>query len=398
MSAQIKSYVIPDYQREFVNLWDDLIGSIVGDADDTYQSVGRQFYEKIANFVLNHSDIDLSNIDQVYSQFKSIALNYDNYDFDYPADLKHWMNILSIVFERLRGSEYKCNRNFKTANKAEYEPCLMCGNIHDSNMGDMIIDPVMSIGETVVIRDLFDGDDGFDIFHPPIDGDYTQLEDYGYRHPFFSNYEVYEYIPTVGSNIQSSGFINMIDPHNTLSLTDISLNDWWGDGGYVEQIFTHTLFNGLGVAVDYITKEEAQNKLNIHVISDLTADTTLMVDGNASSEYIVPLNYELCSLITQHGLPFYSTSDTISGDAIPINTNLYEIDSGLVVSDKYLEIPIGIKTYYAPTYKIDTKILPVVGEGVTFEGNLVDVGRTLVSSGYLVFNSDGNILLLPLYE
>jgi hypothetical protein len=398
MSAQIKSYVIPEYQREFVNLWDDLIGSIVGDSVSDYQTIGRQFYEKIANFVLNHSDIDLSNIDQVYSQFKSLALDYDNYDFKYPADLKHWMNILSIVFERLRGSKCKCNRNFKTLERAKYDKCAICGNVHDSNMGDMIINPVMVTNETVIIRDLFNSHDGFDIFHPPIDGDYTQLEDYGYRSPFFENYEIYEYIPTVGDNIQSAGFINMSDPNNSIQLSGVDLDDWWGDGGYVEQIFTHTLFDGLGVAVDYITNEKAHELLDIEIISTLPDDTVLVVNGNTTSEYILPLQYKLCSPITQHGLPFYSLSGNISSPSIPIKSDIIKIINGLVVSGKYLEIFIGDRRYYAPTYKIDTQVLPVVGDGMLFDSDIVDVVGTLVSAGYLVFDNNGDTILLPVYE
>ena len=211
MCEQIKSYILPDFQKQFVSLWDDLIGNTVGNASSDYQSFGRQFYEKIANFVINHSSITTSNIDAIYSNLNSIGIEYTNYNLEYPADVKLWMNILSIAFESLRGEEFRCNRNFQPATRALHMVCENCGNIHSSNLGAKLeSSDMMVVGTPVVIEDTFKSSGAFDIFYPPISGDFSQLENYGFRSPFKFEYNVYNYVPNqIGTmNAQAEGLIN----------------------------------------------------------------------------------------------------------------------------------------------------------------------------------------------
>ena len=401
MHDQIKGYVIPDYQQKFTDLWDDLIGNTVGNDGSNYQTFGRQFYEKIANFVLNHSDIDLANVSQVYSLFSSLALDYTNYDFNYPADLGHWMNILSIMFERLRGEQFQCNRNFKPSRYETIEDCEVCGQVHATNMGDKILNPVMVEGEAVVIRDTYLMRNAFDVFYPPLSGDYQQLSDfYGFRSPFDTNYEVFEYIPTVSPNLQSEGFINWADTHNGIAISGVSVVDWWKDGGYVDQIFTQILYDGLGMAVDYITDEEAHNHYSFNVVGEnLTSATTTIVDsGLIVSEYIIPVKSSGCAPIAGFGLPFYTTSTTISGPAIDFGYPTSGIVDGLATSDLYVKIAIGDDVYYAPSYVIAPLLLPIVGSGITFKDGFVRPEYALSSSGFLVFNNNGDTVLLPVYK
>jgi len=170
-----------------------LVGNIVGDDTSEYQRFGRQFYEKIANFVLNHSDIDLANIDQIYSIFENMGLEYDKFDVNYPADIKHWMNIFSIMFVKLKGTQYQCNRNFVDQRFEHRDECEVCGQLHESNLGDVIENPEMVVGTPVVIHDRYQSENGFDVFYPPISGDFQQLSDYyGFRDTFDANYKVYE--------------------------------------------------------------------------------------------------------------------------------------------------------------------------------------------------------------
>jgi hypothetical protein len=400
MHEQIKSYILPDFQQGFTDLWDDLIGNTVGNDASEYQTVGRQFYEKIANFVLNHSDIHLANIDQVYSLFESMALEYENYDFNYPADLKHWMNILSIAFERLKGDQYQCNRNFKPKRYETIEECEVCGQIHPSNMGDEIPFPTMTVGEPVVIRDTYKSVDAFDVFYPPLSGDFQQLSDYyGYRTPFVVNYEVFEYIPTVSPNNQAEGFINWADPHNEIAISGIETSEWWEDGGYVEQIFTQILYGGLGLGAEFYTEEQAQNAFAPNIISDLGYDNTSFLNGGMlSSAFLVPIKAVACSPIAGYGIPFYTTNDALTGTAIPLGYDMNPVTSGLAVSDKFVQIDIDTDTYYAPSYIVEPSVLPVAGTGIAFEGGFVTHDFPMDSTGYLVFSSNGDKYLLPVYQ
>lgn len=399
MHEQIKSYILPDFQQQFTDLWDDLIGNTVGNDSSGYQTFGRQFYEKIANFVLNHSDVNLANIDQVYSLFETMSLQYDNYDFNYPADLKHWMNVLSIMFERLRGDQYQCNRNFKPKRYEAIEECEVCGQIHSSNMGDEIAFPVMTVGEPVVIRDTFKSEGAFDIFYPPLSGDFQQLSDYyGFRSPFVTNYEVFEYIPTVSFNNQAEGFINWEDSYNELAISGIEKSEWWEDGGYVEQIFTQILYGGLGLGVEFYTEEQAQNQFAPNIISDLGYDNTSIISGGMlSSNVLVPIKATSCSPIAGYAIPFYTTNDSLTGSAISLGYDLNPVTSGLALSDKFVQIDIDADTYYAPSYIVEPTVLPVVGTGIAFEQGFVTPEFPLESAGYLVFQN-GDTYLLPVYQ
>lgn len=400
MKEQINSYVIPDFQKQFTDLWDDLIGNTVGDDSSGYQTFGRQFYEKISNFVANHSDLDFANIDQIYSMFECMDLGYNNYNFNYPADLKRWMNVLSISFNKLKGTQYQCNRNFMPSRYEDINECEVCGEIHASNMGEQIISPTMTVGEAVVIRDTFKSENAYDIFYPPLSGDFQQLSDYyGFRSPFDTNYEVFEYIPTVSTNTQSEGFIDWDSSYNDVAISGIDLDDWWGDGGYVEQIFTQSLYNGLNLAVEYYTEDQSEISFTPNIISDLTYDTTSIIEsGMLSSSFLVPVKANTCSPVAGYAVPFYSTTDVLTGESISIGGTLNEIYNGYGVSNNYIELEIDDELYYAPTYTISETLLPVVGSGISFENGIVTVDTVLESNGCLVFENNSSKYLIPVYQ
>ena len=401
MHSQIKSYIIPDYQKEFTSLWDDLIGNTVGNATSSYQTFGRQFYEKIANFVVNHSDIDLANISQAYSIFESLSLDYDNYDLNYPADIGHWMNILSIVFERLKGSAILCNRNFKPRKFENIEACEVCGQIHATNMGDLIPSPTMRVGQPVVIRDTYKTENSFDVFYPPVNGSYQILSDhYGYRTPFDTNYEVFEYIDTVSPNVQAEGFINWADPHNEIAISGISLQEWWGDGGYATEILTNKLYRGLGIESSFTTDEQSQDNWVLNLLGrDLELkDITRVYKGVVPSEYVLPLKSALCSPVANYGLPCYTATEPIT-DPKPIKIDHYvmPIHDGVMHSGKYLELSVGPWIVYIPLYAISVSLNPVYGTGLSFSDRIVTPDRLLISWGFILFDNDGEEILLPLY-
>lgn len=499
MTAQIKSYIYPDYQQQFVSLWDDLIGNIVGNASSDYLTFGRQIYEKISNFVINHSSIDSANISQLYAMFENIGLEYKNYDISYPAELKHWMNVLSISFEKLKGEQFKCNRNFLPKSKELTEFCSTCGKIHPTNLGERIytmpkkitvselvypytyfngdyhlIDvspdgfpsylkdenlriyydttdeiwilksdisdifratapadsttlpprsgwqtmslstsapslyypyPFMEIGVPVIIEDSFMSKNQFDIFYPPISGDFSQLEEYGFRASFFDQYNVYEFIdsPSTIFNEQSEGLVNWLDEYNRLEIQNTNVSDWFKSNGEVEKIFLQALYKNVfkGEAA-YYTDESVSSSLGWNDINVFLESDVIEPDFNVVFDRTVPLTEIQTSPVSKYAIPIYkplNSSEAIEFSAT-INNPIY--DSGSVAStDKFLFLTMGDNLYYIPLYTDrfgGYQLTPVYGTGgIHLNYTIVDNPNRMTEFAYIGFNYQGEMRFVPIY-
>ena len=402
MHEQIKSYLLRDYQHEFTSLWDDLIGNIVGNAESEYQRFGRQFYEKIANFVYNNADIDLANIDQIYSIYQNLSVEYDNFDVNYPADMKHWMNILSILFTRLKGDQYQCNRNYMPKKWEHLSKCEVCDQVHGTNLGDLTND-LMEVGTPLVIKDIYQSEGGYDILYPPLSGDVQLLADYGYRSPVKENYKFYEYIDGVSENVQSEGFINWSDYDTTPQLSQLDIRvenstDWWKSGGKVEQIFTQLLYDGLGYDIESGTGNPSINNLSFNVVRDLDpSEVTIITNEEFTSDHLVAVKLKVCAPVAGYGLPIYTS---LSGGEQPNEITIAggEIATGVAYSDLYIDIRIGDEFYFIPTYTVSPLVSPIIGSGITFERGLVKPAYKIKSAGFLAVDIDGVPGGIPLYK
>ena len=49
-------------------------------------------YERISNYVANHSDIENCNINQLYSLSNQIDVPIDDYNFNFPPELRNRVN------------------------------------------------------------------------------------------------------------------------------------------------------------------------------------------------------------------------------------------------------------------------------------------------------------------
>jgi hypothetical protein len=499
MTAQIKSYIYPDYQQQFVSLWDDLIGNIVGNASSDYLTFGRQIYEKISNFVINHSSIDSANISQLYAMFENIGLEYTNYDISYPAELKHWMNVLSISFEKLKGEQFKCNRNFVPKSKELIESCTTCGKIHPTNLGERIYTvpkkitvseltypytyfngvyhligvssegfpsflkdehlriyydtfdemwylksdisdvfsaiveadgtllpprsgwytmslstpapslhypyPFMEVGVPVIIEDSFMSENQFDIFYPPIAGDFSQLEEYGFRAPFFDQYNVYEFIDSPSSifNEQSEGIINWADDFNSLQIQNTDVADWFKANGEVEKIFLQSLYRNIyRGSPSYYTDVSIISSLGWNDVVEIVASDTIQPDFNVVFDQMVPLTEIQTSPVSKYAIPVYKQMNPSENIQFSVNIHNPLYDSGGVAStDKFLFLTIGDNLYYVPLYTDrfgGYQLTPVYGTGgIHLNYTIVENPNRMTEFGYIGFNYQGEMRFIPIY-
>lgn len=407
MKSQIKSYIFPEYQKQFVSLWDDLIGTIVGDGTDGFKAMGSQIYEKIANFVLNHSSLDYSNLEEIYSNFESIGTDYESYTLNYPAELKHWMDILSISLDKLRGSEYKCNRNFIAPRYQNVEACEICGNVHPTNLGEKLSnDYKMVVGTPIVIEDTYKSTRRYDIFYPHVGGPLSKLEEYGFRAPFSNEYNVYSFVDTpTGSfvNKQGEGIINWEDPYNEFDIKSIGREDWSVDGGMMDQILSQVLFRNTGDGKSGTYTEATVAPSNWNVISNFSQEDIIPIN----SEYIFTFDSHVAHLETLYTIctdmvfPIYTALDTLDLSK-EITNEIYPLDIDTISIDKYLKVPISGVDYFIPLYSPirseEFITCPIYGTGGIYSTfSVVTSNDVLTAAGHLGINTIDGQRFIPIY-
>ena len=114
--------------------FDDFIGTIFGDVSSRYDILGKKLYEKIFNFVSNNADIDLCDISSLISMAgmtDDYGIVFDRSLAQEPAEVKRFLDILSVNYNKFRGGKNKFEENFDpkgTTTKA----------IYGKNLGDEI--------------------------------------------------------------------------------------------------------------------------------------------------------------------------------------------------------------------------------------------------------------------
>ena len=142
----------------------------VGGLEDNYQSLGRTMFERIANFVANHNDIDTSNVDQFYSILDQMDVPYDDYKLSYPSEVERLVDILSIHKTHLLGSFCKCTRNFYNI----ASECEFCNHVHKLNRSETpqtsetftVSSGVPFVVENIYIKDM---KNKFDLVYPSVE-------------------------------------------------------------------------------------------------------------------------------------------------------------------------------------------------------------------------------------
>jgi hypothetical protein len=241
-TTQIRSYALPEYVYNNYNLFENYIGSMVGGLETSANSIGRKIYERTANFVQNHADIDVCNINPIYSIASQLNVPIDDYNITMPSDIQRLMDLVSIGHKKLWGDRCKCNYNFKTS----YSVCENCGHKHSSNRGNSLdTDTYTTTANTPYVVEYKLNRNHYEVLTPLS----SNLTLYSASSAFLINdvadYCYYEYIPTF-CNVQNEGIINWDDEYTTIDETVSGLFDWYGDNQIVEKMLNYYLHKGLG--------------------------------------------------------------------------------------------------------------------------------------------------------
>lgn len=135
------SYLYQPNLRDNPRFFTDIIGQIVGDANDP-NTLGVKVYEKISNFLLNSNDIDYANIDNLISNLKLIDSNVNKFSESYPASLKRIVDFFSVNRSKIVPIKNKFSQDFNNIGRS------------DSGLGK-------NLGSEIKLSDTLSGGDNF---------------------------------------------------------------------------------------------------------------------------------------------------------------------------------------------------------------------------------------------
>ena len=236
----LKSYRTTDLMLNYDNLFDNFLGSIYGNSLDDGTYIGKNIYEKIANFVMNHGDIETCSIDALESFCEETGIEFDT-KLDFPRDIKKIVDLFSIKFKKLWGEDYKTGliEDYKgdELNTLTYEvsadPQTKFIAKEKFNNYYSIITPLMIDSLSSYPISSYEQSWGWGLSVPSG----GSLEDY---------YEFYEF-----NTVEEDRLISIIDWDNPLTDTTIepisSFSNYMGEDGIVSTILGDKLRTGLGL-------------------------------------------------------------------------------------------------------------------------------------------------------
>ena len=249
-----KSLVFVEGLADKPILFDKFLGSIVGGVSAQPYELGKTIYEKIANYISNNSDIDTSNLDKLISFCNALSIQFEQYNYPYPPQLRRLVDLLSIKHKKLWGEKNKYNSSFNT---------LTTPGI---NLGTQIstITGSVSSGIPIVAYEKFS--EIYKVVNFSLINTPTGLLSYGIKLPLstFSHDWGWGLVaPPAVSGISISNYYNfyvfnktyldnhlenIIDwdnPLTTLSFYNSSYADWSEDSGIMQNIISYELTKGL---------------------------------------------------------------------------------------------------------------------------------------------------------
>lgn len=236
--------------------FDTYLNAIFGDAvSGTTQDIGIKVYEKIANFVQNHGDIDTCNVPQLISTAIMTGVSIDRIAHQLPDDFKRMLDIISVPFSRVAPTKCACNRTFKDCAACcdEGLACKLCKLDKRGNKGGQIDCATYTVSAGTSIVYYNKTTNAYNLLYtiPVSSGTVSSYAvdaiDYGGMvQPICDNYVLYEYVSTPSENPIES--IIKWDSVNTTADPTMSYASWTAENGVMEQIIKYHLLRGINAA------------------------------------------------------------------------------------------------------------------------------------------------------
>jgi hypothetical protein len=230
-AAYFKSLALPENLKSNTVLFDDFLATAVGTGEGiTNNDLGQIIYERISNYITNHSDIDTCNIDQLASIAKLTDVPVLNYATLFPADILRMLNLGSVSRSKLFGVE----------NNVPLLPQSLGNRLNTQT-------DFLTAGTNIYLKSKLDN--SINLISVPIQDDLivyplSSFYGYGFSQPVTINYIFYDYSP-VYNKTYIENIIDWDATETTLSSTLSTYNEWYGDNGVLESIFRYLLTKNL---------------------------------------------------------------------------------------------------------------------------------------------------------
>jgi len=254
--AYYKSLILSESLEDKYVFFNNFLGTIVGNISSQPYELGKTVYEKIANYVSNHVDVDTSNLDQLLSLCKELSVQFEQYNYPFPPQLTRLINILSIKHKKLWGERNKFNLQFEnyglstnknlgtqlstlTSSISSGIPIVAYEKFSDTFLLINNVEILSSNNSYIpfgipVSLSSFSYDWGWGLVAPrSLSGD--RISDY---------YSFFTYIPQYENSFKEN-IIDWSNPLTTLSFTNSSFKDWSKDNGIMQNMISYDLTKGL---------------------------------------------------------------------------------------------------------------------------------------------------------
>lgn len=238
IAEQYKSLALPEHLQKNDNLFDKFFAAVGGDSKPSnFEDVGEKIYERIANFINSHADIDTCTIDQLLSLCNAVDLPVNGFVTDFPSSIKLALELFSIPKERLRGVQDVAPVLSKSVGKAL-----------DTKTA------ILTAGQKLFLQNKFSTT--YTLITVPVQNNQSiyPLVDFngvGFAQPVINNYLFYDYKPYTPFNEETGEpvYIENISEWNnsqtTFSYETSAKEDWYGDNGIIEKTFNYILTKNL---------------------------------------------------------------------------------------------------------------------------------------------------------
>lgn len=245
LGEKLQYYAFTDRMRNHNTLW-EYADAIMGAGLDT---LGSRSYFGIDRFADQHSDLDRCNLNALLDMSQKYDVNVDDYALDTPYNVKRIMDMVSMPLEKVVGTRCVCNTNFAQCESCcGANVCGLCGFDKTTNIGDAITNSeYVTAGEDILYKEEAgevyeivhvlqqDGEDVFKINTLSADCVNERNDLCFYR------WDKTQQNNPIESEIDYNSELTTID--HTLSTAE----DWYGDGGIVEELLNYELIKGLGL-------------------------------------------------------------------------------------------------------------------------------------------------------
>lgn len=239
-ASYYESLALPENLNSNFALFNSFLPAIVGTGGlSANEDIGQKVYERIANFTINHADIDTCGIQQLLSYAQELSIDAANFAASYPAEIINMLELASTprsklwgmknntpIISKSLGPKYNTLTDYVTAGTK-----IVLKSKTELVINVEIVPPLIKVNEF--------GDVTTTLIYPA-----SSLEGYGYKQPIPANYFIHKYEP-----VYEDGYIeNIIDwesPYTTQSIHLSTDNDWYGDDGSIERAFQYLLTKNL---------------------------------------------------------------------------------------------------------------------------------------------------------